>query len=127
VAYDDGAMRGRSGTRTSLILFATGILLRPILIVPMAPSGPLGGSATLPIALATVVAGSILLAVGVAVGNRPAIAVGILTALMGVPLAVIGVLAGLPMPWPLILVAYNAVLAGIGATAWRGSASAGLH
>jgi hypothetical protein len=104
-----------------------GILLRPILIIPMASSGPLGSSAALPVALASVFAASILLAVGVALGSRPAIAVGILTAIVGVPLAAVGVLAGLPMPWPVILAAYNAALAAVGITAWRGSAPAGIH
>jgi hypothetical protein len=112
-------MRGLAGSRASLIVFATGILLRPILIAPMASSGPLGSSAALLVALASVFAASILLAVCVAAGNRPAFAVGILTALAGVPLAAIGALAGLPMPWPLILAAYNAALAAVGAGAWR--------
>jgi len=95
-------------------VFAAGLLLRPILIVPMAPSGPLGGSNMLPIGLALVFALSILLAAGVSVGNRPAIAFGIFTALAGVVLAAIGACLGLPMPWPLAMAGYNIALAAVG-------------
>jgi hypothetical protein len=85
----------------------------------MAQSGPLGGSILLPIGLVSVFAASILLAVGVSLGNRPAAAFGIVTAVAGVPLAAIGAAAGLPMPWPLLLVGYNGVLAAVGVAAWR--------
>jgi hypothetical protein len=112
-------MRGRSGSPTWQRIFAAGLLFRPILIVPMAPGGPLGGSTIVPIALASVFAGSLLLAVGVAVGNRPAVAFGIFTAVAGVPLALVGATVGLPMPWPLILVGYNGALAAVGARVLR--------
>ncbi len=68
-------MRGRSDSLTWKKAFAAGLLLRPILIVPMAPSGPLGGSDMLPIGLASVFALSVLIAAFVFVGNRPAIAI----------------------------------------------------
>ena len=91
-----------------------GLLLRPILIVPMAPSGPLGGSSMLPIGLASVFALSIVLAAGVLVGYRLAIAFGIFTAVAGLVVAVIGAALGLPMPWPLAMAAYSIALAVVG-------------
>ena len=112
-------MRSRSGSLTWKKVFAAGLLLRPILIVPMAPSGPLGGSNMLPIGLASVFALSILLAAGAFVGNRPAIAFGIFTALAGLVLAAIGTYLGLPMPWPLALAGDNIALAAVGIKAWR--------
>jgi hypothetical protein len=112
-------MRGRSDSPTWTKVFAAGLLLRPILIVPMAPNGPLGGSTMLPIGLAAVFALSMLLAAGAFVGNRPAMAFGIFTALAGIPLAVIGASLGLPMPWPLALGGYNIALAAVGIKAWR--------
>ncbi len=111
-------MRGRSDSLKWKKVFAAGLVLRPILIVPMAPSGPLGGS-LLPIGLALVFALSILLAVGVFVGYRLVIAFGILTAVAGLPLAVLGAYLGLPMPWPLALAGYNVGLATVGIKAWR--------
>jgi hypothetical protein len=112
-------MRGRSDFLTWKRVFAAGLLLRPILIVPMAPSGPLGGSIMLPIGLASVFAFSIVLAAGVFVGNRPAIAFGIFTAVVGLQLAAIGAYFGLPMPWPLALAGYNIALVPVGIQAWR--------
>ena len=112
-------MRGRSDSLTWKKVFAAGLLLRPILIVPMAPSGPLGGSNLLPIGLASVFALSILLAAGVFVGYRLVIAFGIFTALAGLVLAAIGAYLGLPMPWPLALAGYNIALAAVGIKAWR--------
>jgi hypothetical protein len=109
-------MRSRSDTVTWKRAFAAGLLLRPILIVPMAPSGPLGGSYLLPIGLASVFALSILLAAGVFVGYRLAIAFGIFTAVAGLVVAVIGAFLGLPMPWPLAMAAYNVALAAVGIT-----------
>jgi hypothetical protein len=94
-------------------------VLRPILIVPMAPSGPLGGSDMLPIGLASVFALSILLAAGVFVGNRPASAFGILSAVVGTVLALVGAYLGLPMPWPVVMSGYNVALAAVGIEAWR--------
>jgi hypothetical protein len=107
-------MRSRSDSPTWKRIFAAGLLLRPILIVPMAPSGPLGGSNLLPIGLASMFALSVLLAAGVFVGYRLAIAFGIFTALAGVALAAIGALLGLPMPWPLAMAGYNIALAAVG-------------
>ncbi len=112
-------MRSRSDSLTWKKVFAAGLLLRPILIVPMAPSGPLSGSNMLPIGLASVFALSILVAAGVFVGYRLVIAFGILTALAGLPLAVVGAYLGLPMPWPLALAGYNVALAAVGIKAWR--------
>ena len=100
-------------------VFVAGLLLRPLLIVPMAPSGPLGGSSLLPIGLVSVFAFSAMLAVGVFVAMRPAIAFGIFTGFAGVLLAAIGVYAGLPMPWPPALGAYNVALAAVGIGAWQ--------
>ena len=94
-------------------------MLRPILIVPMAPSGLLAGSDLLPVALAVVVVTHFLIAIGVLVGNRPAIAFGLFTALAGVPLALLGASVGLPAPSPLALLGYNAALAAVGIQAWR--------
>jgi hypothetical protein len=112
-------MRGRSGSPTWTRVFAAGLLFRPILIVPMAPSGPLGGSNLLPIGLVTVFALSLLVAAGVFVGNRPAIAFGIFTAVDGLVLAVIGAFLGLPAPWPLTMAGYNVALTAVGIEAWR--------
>jgi len=112
-------MRSCSDFVTWKRAFAAGLLLRPILIVPMAPSGPLGGSSMLPVGLAAVFALSALLAAGVFVGNRPAIAFGIFTALAGIPLAAIGAFVGLPMPWPLALAGCNVALAVVGIEAWE--------
>jgi hypothetical protein len=114
-------MRSRSDSLVWKKVFAAGLLLRPILIVPMAPSGPLGGSILLPIGLALVFALSILVAAGVFVEElgHLAIAFGIFTALAGLPLAAIGAYLGLPMPWPLALAAYNIALAAVGIKAWR--------
>jgi len=112
-------MRGRSDSLAWTRVFAAGLLLRPILIVPMAPSGPLGGSNLLAIGLVSVFVLSILLAAGVFVGNRPAIAFGIFTAVDGLVLAVIGAFLGLPMPWPLVMAGYNVALTAIGIQAWR--------
>jgi hypothetical protein len=86
----------------------------------MAPSGPLRGSIVVPIGLASVFAFHVLLAAGVFLGNRLMVAFGILTALLGVVVAIIGVWAGLPMPWPQAMAAYNVVLAAVGIEAWRG-------
>jgi hypothetical protein len=107
-------MRSHSDSLAWKRVFAAGILLRPILIVPMAPSGPLGGSNMLLIGLAPVFALSILLAAGVVIGSRPAIALGIFTALAGLPVAAIGAWLGLPMPWPVALAGYNVALAVVG-------------
>jgi len=114
-------MRSRSDSLTWKKVFAAGLLLRPILIVPMAPSGPLGGSILLPIGLASVFALSILVAAGVFVEElgHLAIAFGTFTALAGLPLAAIGAYLGLPMPWPLALAGYNIALAAVGIKAWR--------
>ena len=112
-------MRSRSDYPTWKKVFAAGLLLRPILVVPMAPSGPLGGSNLLPIGLASVFALSILVAAGVFVGNRLVTAFGIFTAFDGLVLAVIGVYLGLPMPWPVLLAGYNIALAAVGIKAWR--------
>ncbi|MCU0506363.1 MAG: hypothetical protein MUE82_11460 [Chloroflexi bacterium] len=101
--------------------FAAGLLLRPVLIVPMAPSGPLGGSNLLPAALAAVFVLSAVLAAGVLSRIRPATALGIVTAVGGVVIAAAGAWAGLPGPWPLLLVAYNGALAVAGIRAWRES------
>jgi len=111
-------MRSRSDSLAWKKVFAAGLLLRPILIVPMAPSGPLGGSILLPIGLAAVFALRILLAAGVFVGSRPAIALAIITALAGLVLAAVGACLGLPMPWPLALAGYNIALAAVGIKAW---------
>lgn len=121
MSYDAGGMRSRSDSLTWKKVFAAGLLLRPILIVPMAPSGPLGGSNMLPIGLALVFALHILVAAGVFVYllEYPAIAFGIFTALAGLVLAAIGVYLGLPMPWALALAGYNIALAAVGIKAWR--------
>ena len=96
-------------------------MLRPILIVPMAPSGPLAGSNMLPIGLAVVFALHILVAAGVFVEDLAglAIAFGIFTAVAGLVLAAIGAYLGLPMPWPLALAGYNIAFAAVGIKAWR--------
>ena len=112
-------MRGRFDSLTWMKVFAAGLLLRPILIVPIAPSGPLGGSDMLPIGLASVFALSLLIAAGVFVGNRLAVAFGIFTAFDGVVLAGIGACLGLPMPWPIVLAGYNIGLVAVGIRAWR--------
>jgi hypothetical protein len=112
-------MRRGSGSRAWRTALAAGLLIRPILIVPMAPSGPLGRSDLLPIALLAVFAGSALLAGGVLVGYRLVVALGIATAVAGIPLAAIGASVGLPMPWPLALAACNLALAAIGTRTWR--------
>ena len=112
-------MRSRSHSLAWTKGFAAGLLIRPILIVPMAPSGPLGGSDLLPLGLASVFAGSMLLAAVVYVGIRPAIAFGVFTAVAGVVLAAIGGYLGLPMPWPLAMAAYNVALAAVGVRAWQ--------
>ncbi len=112
-------MRSRSDSLAWKKVFAAGLLLRPILIVPMAPSGPLGGSDMLPIGLALVFATNILLAAGVFIWGRLATAFGLFTAVAGVPVAAIGVAVGLPMPWPLALAGYNVALAAVGIRAWR--------
>ncbi len=96
-----------------------GLALRPVLIVPMAPSGPLGGSELLPAAVVVLIGGSIMLAAGVLIGNRPMTALAILTAVAAPFLAVVGAIAGLPMPWPLLLAIYDIALAAIGIAAWR--------
>jgi hypothetical protein len=114
-------MRSRSDSLTWKKVFAAGLLLRPILIVPMAPSGPLGGSNMLPIGLAVVFALHILVAAGVFVEDLAGLAVafGIFTALAGLVLAAVGAYLGLPMPWPLALAGYNIALAAVGIRAWR--------
>jgi hypothetical protein len=113
---------GRFGRLTWKGAFAAGLLFRPILIMPMAPSGPMRGSIIVPIALASVFAFHIMLAAGVLLGARLMIAFAIITALAGVALAAIGVYAGLPMPWPLALASYNVALAAVGIKAWWGPA-----
>jgi hypothetical protein len=114
-------MRSRSGSLAWKRVFAAGLVLRPILIVPMAPSGPLGGSSLLPIGLVAVFALSALLAAGVFVAelDRPAVAIGTFTAVAGVVLAVVGACLGLPTPWPLALAGYNLALAAVGVREWR--------
>ncbi len=99
--------------------FAAGLLVRPVLVLPMAPSGPLRGSELLPLGLAVVFAMSVLLAIGVFIAARPAIALGILSALGGLVLAAVGVAAGMPMPWPVALGACNAVVGALALEAWR--------
>jgi hypothetical protein len=112
-------MRCLSGSLIWTIVFASGLLLRPVLIVPMAPSGPLAGSALLPIGLASVFAFHVMLAAAVLVANRLAIGFAIFTAGAGVVLAVVGVIVGLPEPWPLLLIGLNLALAPIGVETWR--------
>jgi hypothetical protein len=109
----------RSGSRRLTRVFATGLLLRPVLIAPVAPSGLLAGSFLLPIGLAGVLAFHVVIAALVFAGNRTAIAFGVLTALVGPFLAAIGVIAGLPMPWPAALGAYNVVLVVVGIASWQ--------
>ncbi len=98
---------------------AAGVLLRPVLLVPMAPSGPLGGSELMPLALGSMFVAHLGLAAGVFLGIRLVIAFVALTAVAGVPLALVGAYVGLPMPWPLVLGAYNAGIAGIAIAIWR--------
>jgi hypothetical protein len=114
-------MPSRPDARTWKTVLAAGLVLRPILIVPMAPSGPLGGSSLLPVGLALVFALSILLAAGVFVADLAGLAVafGTFTALAGVVVAAVGAYLGLPMPWPLALAVYNIALAVVGMKAWR--------
>ena len=99
--------------------FAAGLLLRPLLILPMVPGGPLSSSPLLPFGLIAVLAGHLLLAGGVALGIRVVVVLGILTAIAGIPVAAVGVAAGLPMPWPVVMAVYNVGLAAVGVTAWR--------
>ena len=99
--------------------FAAGLLLRPLLILPMVPGGPLGSSPLLPFGLITVLAAHLLLAGGVALGIRVVLGLGILTAIAGIPVAAVGVVAALPMPWPLVMAGYNIALAAVGVAAWR--------
>ena len=112
-------MSGRIHSRAWGIAFAAGLLLRPVLIAPMAPAGPLGGSDLLPVALAVLAVAQVPLAIAVLVWPRPGIALGMVTAVAGVPLGLAGAWAGLPEPWALALAAYNAVLAAVGVAAWR--------
>jgi hypothetical protein len=119
VAYDGLGMRGHHGSLAWKKVFAAGLLVRPILIVPMAPSGPLGGSELLPLGLASVFAGSFVLAAGAWLGVRVLTAFGIISALAGVALAAIGAVLGLPEPWPLLLVGLNAALVPAGIEAWE--------
>ncbi len=114
-------MGDRLGDRTWRWIFAAGLILRPILILPMAPSGPLSGSDLLLVGLIAVFAAHVLIAAGVLLGNRLAIALGILSAIAGLPIATIGLSAGLPMPWPVILAGYNIMLAVIGIRVWEES------
>ena len=112
-------MGGRSRQLTWTTAFAAGLFLRPVLIVPMASAGPLRDSEWLPVALASVFLSSGLLAALVVLGNRLALAFGILTALLGVPLALVGIAVGLPMPWPVVMAGYNAVIAVVGILGWE--------
>ncbi|HJW23011.1 MAG TPA: hypothetical protein VJ506_11340 [Candidatus Limnocylindrales bacterium] len=121
-ARDRAKPGGRRGPNTWRIAFAVGLLLRPLLIAPMAPSGPLGGSDALPLALGLLVVGHVAWAALAVVGNRPAIALGIVTGVVGVPLAALGTLLALPAPWPLVLTAWNGALAAVGVVAWRSMA-----
>ncbi len=113
---------GPTGRRRT---FAGALLVRPILVVPMAASGPLGGSELLPLGLALLFAGSALFAAGVLAGVRLVLALGILSGLAGVPLALAGAIVGLPMPWPVLLAAYNMALATIGIEVWEAPRVAG--
>ncbi len=112
-------MRSRSDSRAWTIAFAAGLALRPILIVPMAPSGPLGGSSLLPVALVLLFAGNVVLALSMLARIRVVTAFGIFTAVAGVGLAAVGAWAGLPAPWPLLLVGYDVLLVLVGLRAWR--------
>ena len=111
--------RSRSNYANWRSVFAVAIAVRPVLVVPMAPSGPAAGTILLPIGLAALFIVSVLIAAGVFVGNRLMVAFGIFTALDGVLLAVAGMGLGLPMPWPLALCLYNVALCAIGVEAWR--------
>ncbi len=112
-------MDGHTDSRGWAAAFAAGLLLRPLLIVPMAPSGPLAGSDLLPLAIAGLFAGSAGLAAGVWLGSRLFTALGILSAVVAPAIAVAGAWAGLPAPWPLLLAVYDGGLAVVGAMAWR--------
>jgi hypothetical protein len=118
-------MRTRSDSRAWTRAFAAGLLLRPVLIVPMAPAGPLGGSALLPVALVLLVAGNVVLALGMLARIRPLTGFGIFTAIAGIAVSLVGAWAGLPMPWPLLLAAYDVALVPVGLRAWRELPAAG--
>ncbi len=109
---------------TSRLVFAASLLARPLLILPMAPSGPLGRSDLLPFAIVGLFLAHGLLAAGVAVGSRPILALALVSALAAVPLAMLGLVVGLTMPWPIVLAGYNVLVAAIGVRAWREPADA---
>ena len=113
---------GRAGPDAWRAAFALALLFRPLLIAPMAPSGPLCGWDALPLAVGLLVVGHAVWAVLAVAGNRLAIALGIVTAVVGVPVAALGALLALPAPWPLALTAWNGALAAIGVVAWRSMA-----
>ena len=110
---------GRAGAEVWRSAFAVGLLIRPLLIAPMAPSGPLGGSDALPLALGLLVVAHVAWAILAVVGSRPAVAIGIASGVVGVPVAALGLLLALPGPWPLVLTAWNGALAAVGVVAWR--------
>ncbi len=117
-------MTATPSRKTWRIGLAAALLVRPVLLVPMAPSGPLGGSDLMPIALGLMFAVHVVLAAGVLIRSRIAIAFVALTAVAGVPLAFVGAYAGLPMPWPLVLAAWNAGVAAASLVVWREPARA---
>ena len=104
---------------TSRLVFAASLLVRRVLILPMAPRGPLGRSELLPVGVVVVLLGHALLAAGVAAGSRPILALALITALAAVPLAMVGLVVGLTMPWPIVLAGYNVLVAAIGLRAWH--------
>jgi hypothetical protein len=110
---------GRLRSLTWTLVLAAGLVLRPLLIMPMAESGPMRGTMMVPIGLGLLFLSSCLLAVAVFVWGRPLIALAAITAALGIVLAVVAMYAGLPMPWPLLLAALNASLAVLGIPAWR--------
>jgi hypothetical protein len=101
------------------LIFAATILVRPVLIAPMAPGGPLGRSELLPVAIGGLFVAHGLLAVGVAAGSRPFLALALVSAVAAVPLALLGAVVGLALPWPLVLAGYNVLIAIVGVRAWR--------
>jgi hypothetical protein len=87
-----GAVRRPAVWTTGL---AVGLVLRPMLIAPMTPGGPLAGSFLLPVGLIALAAFHFVLAAGVLIENRLAVGLSILTAVVGVPIALLGAYLGL--------------------------------
>ncbi len=116
-------IRTKLGPRIYAVTLAAAVILRPALIAPMASSGPMRDTIAVPIGLGLLIGSSLLIGLGVLAIGRLMIAFAAITSVLGIVSALVGLYAGLPLPWPILLLAWNIGVTLLGIPAWREAAS----